>query len=103
MSLPPPPLKKSAPIALTPARPAPPPSLAPTYTRAPAITKEMLLEAANNAGVNPYWQAYSIVEPQPWPLGYMLWMTDRRNECGAERGLLPYVIEYINRTPTRTV
>ena len=103
MTLPPPPLKKSAPIALAPARPAPPPSLAPAYTRTPAITKESLVEAANNAGVNLYWQAYSIVEPQPWPLGYMLWMTDRRKECGANRNLVDYVVAYINRTPTRTV
>ena len=41
MSLPPPPLKKSAPIALAPAHPTPPPSLAPAYTRTPAITKEV--------------------------------------------------------------
>lgn len=104
MSLPPPPLKKSAPAALgaTP-KPLAPPSLAPTYTRVPAVTKEALQKAANEAGVNVYWQAYNIVEPQPWPLGYMLWMTDRRKECGADRGLLPYVIEFINRTPTRTV
>jgi hypothetical protein len=103
VTLPPPPLtKKPAPAALGAPKPLAPPSLAPAYTRVPAITKEALQHAANEAGVNVYWQAYSIVEPEPWPMGYMFWMTDRRKECGAHRGLLPYVIEYINRTPTRT-
>lgn len=87
--------KAELPVALR--SPAP---LRPAYRREPAITKEAVMESSARQAIHPHHVCYRIMDSKPWPLGFLFWITDRRSEAG-NRDLLDYLIEYINRTPSK--
>ena len=82
--------------------PPPLPPLPPIFHREPAVTGEALTTEANRRGQHPYWCAYAMIEPFPYPIGYMFWIAERREEAKANRiDLMAAVLFHVNRTPPR--